>query len=84
MELLESIIDLMEDGVIIALPDGAIAYHNQVILDLFGVAKDSTPTMLSQIGDINWSKRMNRAAFDAGSQYQGNRIKMQMPLSLTL
>ncbi len=39
MELLESIVDLMEDGVIIALPDGAIAYHNQVILDIFGVAK---------------------------------------------
>jgi PAS domain S-box-containing protein len=69
MELLESIVDLMEDGVIIALPDGAITYHNQVILDMFGMAKDSTPAMLSQIGDINWSKRMNRAAFDAGSQY---------------
>ncbi len=69
VELMESVVDLMEDGVIISLPDGSVVYHNPVILDMFGLAKDSLPGMLSDIGEVNWNKRMNRAAFDAGSQY---------------
>ena len=69
VELLESVVDLMEDGVVISLPDGSVVYHNPVILDMFGLAKDSLPRMLSDIGEVNWNKRMNRAAFDAGSQY---------------
>lgn len=69
VELLESVVDLMEDGVVISLPDGSVVYHNPVILDMFGLAKDSSPRMLSDIGEVNWNRRMNRAAFDAGSQY---------------
>ena len=69
VELLESVVDLMEDGVVISLPDGSVAYHNPVILDMFGLSKDSSPRMLSDIGEVNWNRRMNRAAFDAGSQY---------------
>ena len=69
VELLESVVDLMEDGVIISLPDGSVVYHNPVILDMFGLSKDSSPRMLSDIGEVNWNRRMNRAAFDAGSQY---------------
>ena len=69
VELLESVVDLMEDGVVISLPDGGVVYHNPVVLDMFGLAKDSLPRMLSDIGEVNWNKRMNRAAFDAGSQY---------------
>ncbi len=69
VELLESVVDLMEDGVVISLPDGSVVYHNPVILDMFGLSKDSSPRMLSDIGEVNWNRRMNRAAFDAGSQY---------------
>ena len=69
VELLESVVDLMEDGVVISLPDGSVVYHNPVILDMFGLSKDSSPGMLSDIGEVNWNRRMNRAAFDAGSQY---------------
>jgi PAS domain S-box-containing protein len=69
IELLESVVDLLEDGVVISLPDGRVVYHNQIILDMFGLSKDSIPKMLSDIGEVNWNKRMNRAAFDAGSQY---------------
>lgn len=69
IELLESVVDMMEDGVVIALPDGSVTYYNQMILDMFGLPKDSVPRVLTDIGAINWSKRMNRAAFDAGSQY---------------
>jgi len=69
VELLESVVDLMEDGVVISLPDGSVVYHNPVILDMFGLSKDSSPRMLGDIGEVNWNRRMNRAAFDAGSQY---------------
>ena len=69
VELLESVVNLMEDGVVISLPDGSVVYHNPVILDMFGLSKDSSPRMLSDIGEVNWNRRMNRAAFDAGSQY---------------
>ena len=68
-ELLESVVDLIEDGVIISLPDGSVAYHNKVIPDMFGLPKDFLPRNLSDFGEINWNRRMNRAAFDAGSQY---------------
>ena len=69
VELLESVVDLMEDGVVVSLPDGSVVYHNPVILDMFGLSKDSSPRMLGDIGEVNWNRRMNRAAFDAGSQY---------------
>ena len=68
-ELLESVVDLIEDGVIISLPDGSVAYHNKVIPDMFGLPRDFLPKTLSDFGEINWNRRMNRAAFDAGSQY---------------
>jgi len=68
-EMLESVVDLIEDGVIIALPDGNVVYHNKVILDMFGLPKGSIPRSLTDLGEINWNRRMNRAAFDAGSQY---------------
>ena len=52
IELLESVVDLLEDGVVISLPDGRVVYHNQIILDMFGLSKDSIPKMLSDIGEV--------------------------------
>lgn len=69
MELLESVLDEMEDGVIISLPDGKITYHNRMILDMFGLPSDAAPASLNDIGHIHWSKRITRAALDTGSQY---------------
>jgi PAS domain S-box-containing protein len=69
MELVESVLEQIEDGVVIALPDGRITYHNRMILDMFGLPKDKGPTALSELGEINWNKRIIRAALDAGNQY---------------
>ncbi len=69
MELVESVLEQIEDGVVIALPDGRITYHNRMILDMFGLPKDRVPTALSELGEINWNKRIIRAALDAGNQY---------------
>jgi PAS domain S-box-containing protein len=69
MELVESILDQIEDGVMITLPDGRITYHNRTILDMFGLSKDQDLSTLSDLGAINWSKRIIRASFDAGNQY---------------
>lgn len=68
-EVLESVIDQIEDGIIIALPNGKITYYNHMVKELFGLTEDFTPTSLSELGKINWSKRMARAAFDSGEQY---------------
>jgi len=68
-EVLESVIDQIEDGIIIALPDGKITYYNHMVKELFGLTEDFTPTTLSELGKISWNKRMARAAFDSGEQY---------------
>ena len=68
-ELLESVVNLIEDGVVISLPDGSLTYYNKIVLDMFGLPKGAKPGSLSDLGEINWNRRMNRAAFDAGSQY---------------
>ena len=69
IELLESVVDQIEDGVVITLPDGRITYYNPMILDMFGLPKDATPLLLNDIGEINWNKRIIRASFDAGNPY---------------
>ena len=69
MELVESVLEQIEDGVVIALPDGRITYHNRMILDMFGLPKGKVPAALSDLGEINWNKRIIRAALDAGNQY---------------
>jgi PAS domain S-box-containing protein len=68
-EILESVIDQIEDGIIIALPDGKITYHNRMVKELFGLVDEATPRALNDLGNINWSKRMTRAALDSGEQY---------------
>jgi transcriptional regulator with PAS, ATPase and Fis domain len=69
MELVESILDQIEDGVVIALPGGKITYYNRIIIDMFGLPRDKVPASLNDLGEINWNKRIIRAAFDAGNQY---------------
>lgn len=69
MELVESVLEQIEDGVVIALPDGRITYHNRMILDMFGLPRGNIPSALSELGEINWNKRIIRAALDAGNQY---------------
>lgn len=68
-EILESVIDQIEDGIIIALPDGKITYYNRMVKELFGLLDEATPRALNELGNINWSKRMTRAALDSGEQY---------------
>jgi transcriptional regulator with PAS, ATPase and Fis domain len=69
MELVESVLEQIEDGVVIALPDGRITYHNRMILEMFGLPKGTVAAALSDLGEINWNKRIIRAALDAGNQY---------------
>ena len=68
-EILESVIDQIEDGIIIALPDGKITYHNYMVKELFGLPEETAPKTLNDLGKINWSRRMTRAALDSGEQY---------------
>ncbi len=68
-EILASVIDQIEDGIVIALPDGKITYYNSIVKELFGLGDGFTPRTLNDLGKLNWSKRMTRAALDSGEQY---------------
>ena len=68
-EVLESIIDQINDGIIIATPEGKISYYNNIVRDLFGLTQDDPLEHLKNLSDINWSKRLVRAAIDSGGDY---------------
>ncbi|NOT18465.1 MAG: sigma 54-interacting transcriptional regulator [Sulfuriferula sp.] len=68
-EVMESLIDQIEDGIVLALPDGKITYYNRMVKVLFGLAADFAPLSLMDLGQINWNKRMVRAAIDSGADY---------------
>jgi transcriptional regulator with PAS, ATPase and Fis domain len=68
-EVLESIIDQINDGIVIASPEGTISYHNEVIRGLFGIGKETRIDHLKDLCHINWSKRLARAAIDSGGDY---------------
>lgn len=68
-EILESVIDQIEDGIILAQPDGKVTYHNIRAKELFGLANDFPLKNLNELSHINWKKRMARAALDSGDQY---------------
>jgi PAS domain S-box-containing protein len=68
-ELLESLIDQIEDGIVLALPDGKITYYNRMVKALFGLSADVAPLTLSDLGKINWNKRIVRAAIESGADY---------------
>ena len=68
-EVLESLIDQIEDGIVLALPDGKITYYNRMVKTLFGLAVDFAPLTLADLGKIKWNKRIVRAAIDAGADY---------------
>ncbi|PIV21738.1 MAG: hypothetical protein COS39_10110 [Hydrogenophilales bacterium CG03_land_8_20_14_0_80_62_28] len=68
-EVLESIIDQINDGIVITSPEGTISYYNHVIRDLFGLGEDQPIKQLKDLCKINWSKRLARAAIDSGGDY---------------
>lgn len=69
MELIETVLDQIEDGVLIAFPDGKISYCNGAVHDLFGLPKEREILTLKDLGAIDWNKRIVRAAVIAGNQY---------------
>jgi len=68
-EVLESIIDQINDGIVITSPEGTISYYNHVIRDLFGLGEAQPIKQLKDLCKINWSKRLARAAIDSGGDY---------------
>ncbi|MDR3394803.1 MAG: sigma 54-interacting transcriptional regulator [Parasulfuritortus sp.] len=68
-EVLESIIDQINDGIVIASPEGKISYYNNMVRELFGLSSESPVENLKDLCGINWSRRLARAAIDAGGDY---------------
>ncbi len=68
-EVLESIIDQINDGIVITSPEGTISYYNHIVRDLFGLGEDKPIKQLKDLCQINWSKRLARAAIDSGGDY---------------
>jgi PAS domain S-box-containing protein len=68
-EILASLIDQIEDGIVLAQPNGKITFYNRIVKELFGLTADFSPQSLTDLGRINWSKRMVRAAIESGEDY---------------
>jgi transcriptional regulator with PAS, ATPase and Fis domain len=67
LPILESIVSFIDEGVIIAEPDGAVIYHNPSAYQLLGLPANQPITNLNRIADLNFKKSMVRAAIEAGN-----------------
>jgi len=67
LPILESIVSFIDEGVIIAEPDGRVIYHNPSAQQLLGLPADQPITSLNKFNNLNLVKSMVRAAIDAGN-----------------
>lgn len=63
---LESILNHVEDGVLIADDEQNLLYHNQLFRDLLSIPKDKSLQHMSDLEGLNLKKELLRAAIDAG------------------
>lgn len=65
-EVTETVVEQLDDGVVVSTVDGRILYHNRAVRKLFGVLSDVPLQSLRQLGRFSWSKRVVKAALDSG------------------
>jgi PAS domain S-box-containing protein len=65
-EVLETVIEQIHDGVLVAAGDGQILYHNGAVRELFGIASNEPLQNLRQFGRFNWNRRAAKPALDTG------------------
>lgn len=65
-DIMETVVDQVDDGVLVASADGQILFHNAAVRDLFAIGGGIPLQSLKQLGRIGWNKRVVRAALDSG------------------
>ncbi len=64
--MLESIVSVVDEGVILAREDGDVIYANAAVGHLLGLPEGDTPKNVRKLGNINLQKSILRAAIDSG------------------
>ncbi len=64
--ILESIVSFIDEGIIIAQPNGDVLYHNPSAYQLLGLPANIPITSINHLNTINLKKSLVRAAIDAG------------------
>lgn len=70
--ILEAIVSYIDEGVIIADPNGNVIYQNPSAMQLLGMENEPV-TRLRDVGNFNLQKAMLRAAIDAGEMDAAGR-----------
>lgn len=65
-EVTETVVEQLDDGVVVSTVDGRILYHNRAVRKLFGILSDDPLQSLRQLGRFSWSRRVVKAALDSG------------------
>lgn len=72
-QVIETVIDQIDDGVLVADGSGRILYHNAAVRDLFGLSREFALQDLRQLGRFSWNRRAVRNSADAGEPVAAGR-----------